>query len=59
MRVLSIPLTFCLALVMSCTSEETELLEVFEPKPITTVEILLTGDAKNNELFSFRDLTVL
>ena len=56
MRTLCISILLSSLFVLSCTNDENEPLIQFEPKPITTVEILLTDDAKNNELFSFRDL---
>lgn len=45
-----------LLLTLSCTNNDDEPIVAFAPKSITTVEILLTDAAKNNELFSFRDL---
>lgn len=56
MRTLSISVIFCFLFALSCSNDENEPIIAFAPKPITTVEILLTDDAKNNELFSFRDL---
>ena len=53
---LRILLVLSLVFMLSCSNVEDEPIAAFAPKPITTVEILLTDEAKNNELFSFRDL---